>query len=77
MLFPSASLAVKGTNILLRQIASLGAILVIGGLAVDPLSQQLVHYRTRNVPGSIGSATIPSTIEWYSGGQDTNTLGEI
>ena len=43
---------------LYSQIASVGALLIVGGLGVDPLSQQLVQFKVRNVPGTIGSANL-------------------
>lgn len=64
------------THRLDSQIASVGALLVIGGLAIDPLSQQLVHYRVEVVPGPPGSATLPAAAEWTDGSQDTYVFGE-
>ena len=58
------------------QIASLGALLVIGSLAVDPLSQQLVHYKIRTVPGSTGSATLPISSNWEDSSGDRVAYGE-
>lgn len=47
-----------------RQIASMGALLVVAGLAVDPLSQQLVHYRAQDVPDPFSSARLPVAVVW-------------
>ncbi|KAL8727516.1 MAG: hypothetical protein Q9166_005987 [cf. Caloplaca sp. 2 TL-2023] len=57
-----------------RQIASVGALLIIGGLAIDPLSQQLVHYIPQDVPGDLGSATIQAASTWTGGTQDSSAL---
>ncbi|KAL8698398.1 MAG: hypothetical protein Q9224_001869 [Gallowayella concinna] len=56
------------------QIASVGALLIIGGLAVVPLSQQLVHYIPQDVPGNLGSATIPAALTWTGSTQDSSVL---
>ena len=44
---------------------------------MDPLSQQLVHYREQVVPGSAGSATLPAAVNWTSSTQDTSVYGMI
>lgn len=54
----------------------MGALLIIGGLAIDPLSQQLVHYGVRMVRSPSGSATLPAATTWKAGSQDTNVFGE-
>lgn len=54
----------------------MGALLIIAGLAVDPLSQQLVHYKVRTVPGPIGSATLSTAVTWDDDSQDTNAFGK-
>lgn len=77
--FNDASRGALGGAVLLwriniRQIASVGALLIIAGLAVDPLSQQLVHYKVRTVPGPIGSATLSTAVTWDDDSQDTNAF---
>ncbi|KAL8801033.1 MAG: hypothetical protein Q9182_004725 [Xanthomendoza sp. 2 TL-2023] len=54
--------------------ASVGALMIIGGLAIDPLSQQLVHYIQQEVPDDLGTATIPVASTWTGSTQDTSVL---
>lgn len=67
-----------GTDHLFSQIASVGALLIISSLAVDPLSQQLVHYKVRNATGLPGTALLRIATDWWDAGsfQDTNLFGE-
>jgi len=53
-----------------------GALLVVAGLAVDPLSQQLVHYSVQSVPGPYGSASLSVAGTWDDDSQDTNAFGK-
>ncbi|KAI4102758.1 MAG: hypothetical protein LQ339_004497 [Xanthoria mediterranea] len=50
----------------IRQIASLGALLVVVGLPVTPLSQQLVQYdvRNQNISGQPDTASLLTAISW-------------
>jgi len=64
------------THQLYSQIASIGALLIIGGLAIDPLSQQLVHYRAQIVLGPLGSATLPAASNWTGSTQDSSAFGK-
>ncbi|KAL9015983.1 MAG: hypothetical protein Q9185_006643 [Variospora sp. 1 TL-2023] len=50
----------------IRQIASLGALLIVVGLPIAPLSQQLVHYdvRTQNITGQPETASLLTAISW-------------
>ena len=68
-----------GTDYLPSQIASVGALLMVVSLAVDPLSQQLVHYRVDRATGPLGSALLPIATDWSDIGdsQDIDVYGEI
>ena len=54
----------------------MGALLVIGGLAVDPLSQQLVHFKDKLEPDPSGNASLPFATDWTASGQSTNAIGK-
>jgi hypothetical protein len=54
--------------------ASFGAILTIAHLAVAPLAQQSLLYRSVPVVEIDGKATIPSTKDWTEANQQTQTL---
>jgi hypothetical protein len=58
------------------QIASMGALLVIGGLAVDPLSQQLVHFIDKLEPDPSGNASLLFATNWTASSQSTNAIGK-
>ena len=45
-------------------------------LAVDPLSQELVHYRVQTVPSPLGSATLPAAVNWTEGSLENDVYGE-
>ncbi|PQE29273.1 acid phosphatase protein [Rutstroemia sp. NJR-2017a BBW] len=56
-----------------RQVVSVGAFLVIFGLAVDPLSQELLHYEVQPVADlSSGLAYVSTALTWVASGQTTN-----
>ncbi|KAL9032667.1 MAG: hypothetical protein Q9180_006371, partial [Flavoplaca navasiana] len=59
----------------IRQIASLGALLVVVGLPVAPLSQQSVHYDVRNqpIPGQPDTASLLTAISWNDQSTDDGT----
>ena len=59
-----------------RQIASVGALLVVAGLVVDPLSQQLVHYRVESVRDELGNASVPFAVSWTDSTQGSTTSCE-
>ena len=73
-IFPVNEPFVTSTNDLSSQIASLGALLIVASLAIDPLSQQLVHYEFRRATGPLGSASLPIATNWsdVNSNQDTN-----
>ena len=54
----------------------MGALLVIGGVAVDPLSQQLVHFKDKLKPDPSGNASLPFATNWTASGQSTNAHGK-
>lgn len=58
----------------LRQIASLGSLVVIGSLALDPLSQQLVLYSIKERPDPHGSASVPVVKKWSENGVNQNLV---
>ena len=41
---------------------------------MDPLSQQLVHYK--DVPSATGNASLPACTEWNDYNQNTNSFGK-
>ena len=58
-----------------RQIASIGAMVVIAELAVEPLSQQLVVYPLRSVQDAKGIASIGLATYWTEPSQVTGSTG--
>ena len=68
---PFEAVIKSSTDRLSSQIASVGALLIIAGLAVDPLSQQLIQFKVRIVPSSYGSANLPAAVTWDDAIQDT------
>ncbi|KAK3660689.1 hypothetical protein LTR56_000447 [Elasticomyces elasticus] len=54
-----------------RTFASIGTVLLILGIAIDPLSQQLISSAERSVPSDGPNATVGTLSEWNDGsGQD-------
>jgi hypothetical protein len=53
-----------------RQVASAGALLLIFGLAVDPLSQQLLHYDLQPLADLSSPAYISTALTWSTTSQD-------
>jgi hypothetical protein len=58
----SSIVAEDGANVIDRQIASLGALILLFGLAVDPLSQELLHYELQPQPDLSSPANISTAL---------------
>lgn len=57
------------TNLIERQIVSLGALLLLLGLVIDPLSQQLLHYEPQNQADLLSPAYISTGYTWSTTSQ--------
>ena len=63
---PLQAVTLAGIHASCSQFASVGALLIIGSLAVDPLSQQLVQFKVVSVQDETGSANLPTAISLNS-----------